>query len=970
MATYHCLSMRGRRDVTQHKPPASRPSAGVSASFVLGLAAAAALILALVLAAPRKAYTTFDSLDHSSFFVAIAAIWLAVQTARTARKQVQTLAETVADGYWEADAGLRVTWLSERVLTRLGLPWADITGPMPWHLPPPTCQRDVAPWPPRDGKGAIDTTVVVDGTDGRHRVLRFTGQSVSFANGRVCGYRGTVADITAARPPTPTAPDDALPSTSHDAARLAVALQTMPNGIVMFGDDLHVTVYNQRFLDMWQLTEAELARMPRMPDLIRFLAERGDYGPGDPADLAAQRQAVMLRDALSTNEITRPNGRVLEVQCHGRSETGYVLTYLDITERRRAEMAVQDNERQLREILDHSPVGLTIASADGRTRRFWNRRLSEMHGFGPHEDMTHHFVAESFAATEDHVRITEAIVGRGAPVRMEMPRRRRDGTTWWCLVDIAPIRYFGQPSVCLWHYDISDRRRIEEERDANRRLLRATIDAIPAIVNVKDRSLRYVFMNTYQAELLGVTSADVVGRDPMDLVGHEHSRRWLDKDVEVLRTGKGLDFFEDENIFADGKRRWLLATKQPLFDDAGCLTHTLTVALDITHQKLTELALRESDIRLKLALRITRAGIWSQDLATGQRGWSSEFSNIFGIDEDDLSAQGRSFRDLIHPADRPDMEEMLNRHLRGENSEYRTEYRMRHGNGTWLWCHDVGRVLRDHYGNATHFVGILVDVTERRRTERDLIRAEQMAALGRLVAGVAHEINTPVGLGVGVASHLDDCTRRMQALYDAENVTQGDFEDYLGTAADSTATLLANLQRAAELVRSFKQLAVDQTSERKRLFNLFGYIQEILISLRPKLKRTDHTVAVSCPTDLEIDSFPGALSQILTNLIDNSLIHGFDGRNGGRIDITATMETDMLVLGYKDNGRGLAPDAVDRVYEPFYTTRRGQGGSGLGMHIVYSLVTKTLGGRITCESEPDQGVHIRIAFPCRHEGRP
>lgn len=247
--------------------------------------------------------------------------------------------------------------------------------------------------------------------------------------------------------------------------------------------------------------------------------------------------------------------------------------------------------------------------------------------------------------------------------------------------------------------------------------------------------------------------------------------------------------------------------------------------------------------------------------------------------------------------------------------------------------------------------------------QKKLVESEKMASLGSLVAGVAHEINTPVGVAVTAASFLQEKTKSLVEQQGGKGITEKELAKYTRTAQDSSALILSNLQRAAELIRSFKQVAVDQSVEKRRVFNVRQYLDELLLSMRPNYKRTRHSITVDCPADLEIDSFPGIFAQIITNLVMNSLIHGLEGIEAGEMRITITPEAGGIQLTYRDNGKGMDANVLEHVFDPFFTTRRSQGGTGLGMHVVYNLVTQTLGGSIECESTPGQGVTFTISMP-------
>lgn len=251
-----------------------------------------------------------------------------------------------------------------------------------------------------------------------------------------------------------------------------------------------------------------------------------------------------------------------------------------------------------------------------------------------------------------------------------------------------------------------------------------------------------------------------------------------------------------------------------------------------------------------------------------------------------------------------------------------------------------------------------------RRTQKEMIQSAKMAALGDLVAGVAHEVNTPIGVSVTAASFLAERTRQLRELYEKGEMKRSDLEKYLSLAEESSGSVLSNLERAAELVQSFKKVAADQSSEEKRVFGMKNYLEQILLSLRPQFKRTPHQVSMDCPDDLILDSYPGAIMQIMTNLIMNSLLHGFADGRPGEISIKVEPAGENVLLTYRDTGVGMDREQKERIYDPFYTTTRGSGGTGLGMNIVYNLVTQTLKGSIMLETSPGKGAVFVLTLPC------
>ena len=253
---------------------------------------------------------------------------------------------------------------------------------------------------------------------------------------------------------------------------------------------------------------------------------------------------------------------------------------------------------------------------------------------------------------------------------------------------------------------------------------------------------------------------------------------------------------------------------------------------------------------------------------------------------------------------------------------------------------------------------------ELQKTQKSLVQAEKLASLGTLVAGVAHEINTPVGIGVTAASYLSEQARQFRTAVAEGALRRRDLEEFVERIEEGASIILGNLDRACTLVQSFKQVAVDQTSEARRSFELRGYLDGVLGSLAPQLKRTGHQVTLDCPDGLIMDSYPGALSQVVSNLVINALLHAFRPDEPGTIAIAVRpVGTTGVVLDFADDGRGIPPEHIERIFEPFFTTRRAEGGSGLGLHIVYNIVTGTLGGRIAVASQPGAGCRFTIDLP-------
>lgn len=373
--------------------------------------------------------------------------------------------------------------------------------------------------------------------------------------------------------------------------------------------------------------------------------------------------------------------------------------------------------------------------------------------------------------------------------------------------------------------------------------------------------------------------------------------------------------------------------------------------------------------------------------------WCRQFG--YALDE----VIGRNGADIGLWADVEDRATLLGELARFGESSGREAW-MRSKSGETLLCSISGRVVND--GEQDLLILSLVDVTEIRRNERavielnatleqrveertaqlrdanrevsealerlerakdNLVQSEKMAALGNIVAGVSHELNTPIGNCLTVTTTLSEATRVL--LRDVEKgLRRSSLTDYLATAEQASEILLRNLTRAAELVASFKQVAVDRAATRRRQFRISEIIDETLLMLRPSLRMTPYTVETAIEQDMVFNSYPGPLGQVLTNLVNNAILHGFEDRTHGAVRIrVAAQGADAVLIEVRDDGQGISEAVLRRVFDPFYTTKMGRGGSGLGMHIVHTIVTGLLGGTVDLQSTLGVGTTVTLVVP-------
>jgi ligand-binding sensor domain-containing protein/signal transduction histidine kinase len=281
--------------------------------------------------------------------------------------------------------------------------------------------------------------------------------------------------------------------------------------------------------------------------------------------------------------------------------------------------------------------------------------------------------------------------------------------------------------------------------------------------------------------------------------------------------------------------------------------------------------------------------------------------------------------------------------------------------------HAYQRVHLDMLRTLSAYVGVALDNADAYRqlkdTQAQLAAREKLASLGSLVAGVAHELNTPIGNSLLMASSLHDKTEALAERFDASQLRRSELESWIAASQEASSLIMRSLNGAADLVNSFRQVAVDQASAQRRRFELAQVCQEIAATMMKQVHMAGHTLELAVPDGITMDSFPGPLGQVLINFVNNSVLHAFDGPGGAMVLTASTPEPGRVSIAFSDNGRGIAPEHLGRVFEPFFTTRMGSGGTGLGLNIVYNIVTTLLGGTIHVDSRPGAGVTFVLDLP-------
>ncbi|MBU4473706.1 MAG: PAS domain-containing sensor histidine kinase, partial [Proteobacteria bacterium] len=542
----------------------------------------------------------------------------------------------------------------------------------------------------------------------------------------------------------------------------------------------------------------------------------------------------------------------------------------------------------------------------------------------------------------------------------------------------------------------------------NRESLRQVIDLLPNMVYAKDREGRFLLVNRAMADTLGSTVDQLTGAQEIDVQPDgDQARRRLAQDRMVFDSGYPLVILEEPFRHRDGSMHWLQTTRLPYLSADTGEPAVLGLSVDITTRKLADEALRRSEERFRAIFNQTYqfTGILSPDGTViefnessleqlGQRPKEIIGKPFWEAHWFEHTVENRTWlRDAVRRAAQGEVICREVTSLRADGQPMALDFSLkpaRDNEGTIVFLIPEGRditalkqteeelrrlneELERRVASRTRNLEQAKDdlehsLAELNRTQEELILSEKLAALGSLVAGVAHEINTPLGTGVTACSFLVDRIAELDALFSRGELKKSDLEQFLDDGRESSASTLANLNRAAGLISSFKQVAADQSSEMPRQFNLHTYVDEVLSSLRPRYKHTGHTVENLCP-DVELFSYPGAFVQIITNLLINALTHAYGPDDSGHIRIGGRLDGDMVIFTFSDDGVGIHESVRDRIFEPFVTTRRGSGGTGLGLHIIFNVVNKVLGGTIRCTTGPGEGTSYAITIPREHAPR-
>jgi len=662
-------------------------------------------------------------------------------------------------------------------------------------------------------------------------------------------------------------------------------------------------------------------------------------------------------------------------------------TYEELEQRiRELELEVAGHKQSDREMLEsekdkyHKLIQDSreaIVIVQGNEIKFANKAALRMWGYQDEEGIMSAKMTDMIAPEGREIMLKRGESrekGNDVPSKYEFRALRKDGTEFLAELSANRIIYRGTVARQAVIRDITEHKRAEEALQKSEERYRLLAENVSDIIWTMDMNMNFTYFSPSVTRLQGFTVEEALTRsvqESMTPASFDIVVKAIAEELEIHdKRLKPLDRsrkVEVELFRKDGSTLWAEVEARFIYDENDQPKSIIGVTRDITDRKLAEEALKKSEKKYRLLAENANDVIWTTDLNLKTTYISPSIESLRGYTPQEVLNQ--RIEDILTPDSleyavetMAYMSEQAEKGMRLHDPFLiELEYCCR--DGSTVWVENKISPLRNNEGTIIGLFGISRDITQRKRTEQQLLRSEKLASLGSMVAGVAHEISTPLSVSVISASYLNDATHEFGKLWNSAEVENSKVKRYVDKATEASSMILFNLKRSIDLLDSFKQVAVDRIVEERRDFNLKTNIEDTLRSLSPRFKRSAHTVKVECPDGLEVNSYPGAFSQIVTNLVINSVNHGFEGIEKGEMVLTVGTKDNTLHFRFRDTGKGMDEATLHKLFDPFFTTKRSKGGVGLGMHIVHNLVYQTLGGRIECKSALGKGTEFLIEIP-------
>ncbi|OQA32866.1 MAG: Sensor protein ZraS [Betaproteobacteria bacterium ADurb.Bin341] len=772
---------------------------------------------------------------------------------------------------------------------------------------------------------------------------------------------------------------------SHKSELLQAAIDHMPGGMAVFDQDLHYTLFSHNVGAFFDLPPEMIRVGLTYEEVLRYFAERGDFGPGDIETLVEQQIRPVRERTIVHSERKIPNGTILEVWRRPLPSGAVVSVFQDITERKRIEAELSQKSELLQAAIDHMPGGMAVFDQDLRYTLF-SHNVGAFFDLPPemirvgltYEEVLRYFAERGDFGPGDIETLVEQQI---RPVRERQvvhgERKIPNGT----ILEVWR-RPLPSGAIVSVFQDITERKRGETELKKVTEFLNAAVQSMPGGMVLLDEELRYLVWTKRVEEWFDLPPGFLFNGRPYSEVLHFFAERgdFGPGDINTLVQSELQPLLDKKSIYRERSlpSGMILEVRRGPIPTGGIVS----VFQDITEKKHLEAELAEKTTLLKDGVENMAGGmiIWDENLR--YKLWTPNTESLWELAPGTIQS-GLPIADMYYllaargdygPGDPEELTRKALEPFQARESIF-AEHHM--PSGTIL---DVRLNPLPSGGYVSVFLDIstlkrmeeeiqhtndelLMTLDHLKKAQNELLRSEKLAALGSLVAGVAHELNTPIGNCLMVESTLQHETEEI--AHDLQiGLKRSTLEDYISHTSNACDLVIRNLQRVAELVSSFKQVAVDQSSSERRCFNLDAMVNELMVTLGPTLKKTPYAVEIDIPESIVMDSFPGPLGQILTNLISNSILHGFEDRPYGKITVEGLRcGADRVRITVRDDGMGIPPEHIPKLFDPFFTTKLGQGGSGLGLSVVYNAVTGPLGGNIEVESEVGVGTAFILSLP-------